>query len=289
MKSKYKYFKKVKYLDQYFINDFDDKELKSKIFKLKLAHFLKIIDKKLFEKIFGHILEALAIKLTNTANKEENQKIVKNIYKNRDKLYEMDPFNNDWMIQPSDRRIDLIDVIDLILDFNENENVNDKTLVLSDKNDKDETIIQIKTKNLNDYFDKIIDKSKSFEDQIESIKKSENLNQYCSINDFNDKELISKIFKLKFVDMSNYIDKKLFEQIFGDTLETLANKLINTTNKEENQIIIKNIKEHKKKVHEQEKSAPYDWVIQPDYQRINSIKAIKLILDFNETIQLDLV
>ena len=31
--------------------------------------------------------------------------------------------------------------------------------------------------------------------------------------------------------MSNYIDKKLFEQIFGDTLETLANKLINTTNK----------------------------------------------------------
>ena len=73
----------------------------------------------------------------------------------------MDPFNNDWMIQPSDRCIDLIDVIGLILDFNENENVNDKTLVLSDKNDKDETIIQIKTKNLNDYFDKMIDKSKS--------------------------------------------------------------------------------------------------------------------------------
>ena len=231
LKSKYNYFKKVKNLDQYFINDFDDKELKSKIFKLKLAHFLKIIDKKLFEKIFGHTLEALAIKLTNTANKEENQKIIKNIYKNRDKLYEMEPFNNDWMIQPSDRRIDLIDVIGLILDFNENENVNDITLVLSDKNDKDETMIQIKTKNLNDYFDKMVDKSKSIEDQIESIKKSENLNQYCSINNFNDKELISKIFKLKFVHMSNYIDKKLFEQIFGDTLETLGNKLINTTNK----------------------------------------------------------
>ena len=183
------------------------------------------------KKIFGHTLEALAIKLTNTANKEENQKIIKNIYKNRDKLYEMEPFNNDWMIQPSDRRIDLIDVIGLILDFNENENVNDITLVLSDKNDKDETMIQIKTKNLNDYFDKMVDKSKSIEDQIESIKKSENLNQYCSINNFNDKELISKIFKLKFVHMSNYIDKKLFEQIFGDTLETLGNKLINTTNK----------------------------------------------------------
>ena len=34
--------------------------------------------------------------------------------------------------------------------------------------------------------------------------------------------------------MSNNIDKKLFEQIFGHTLKTLANKLINTTSKEEN-------------------------------------------------------
>ena len=42
--------------------------------------------------------------------------------------------------------------------------------------------------------------------------------------------------------MSNEIDKKLFEQIFGHTLETLANKLINTTNKKENQIIVNKIK-----------------------------------------------
>ena len=41
--------------------------------------------------------------------------------------------------------------------------------------------------------------------------------------------------------MSNDIDEKLFEQIFGHTLIKLANKLINTTNKEENQIIVKNI------------------------------------------------
>ena len=32
--------------------------------------------------------------------------------------------------------------------------------------------------------------------------------------------------------MSNGTDKKLFKQIFGHTLEILANKLINTTNKE---------------------------------------------------------
>ena len=37
------------------------------------------------------------------------------------------------------------------------------------------------------------------------------------------------------------IDKKLFEQIFGHTLIKLADKLINTTSKEENQIIAKYI------------------------------------------------
>ena len=38
--------------------------------------------------------------------------------------------------------------------------------------------------------------------------------------------------------MLKIIDKKLFKTISGHTLETLANKLINTTNKE-NQIIVK--------------------------------------------------
>ena len=65
--------------------------------------------------------------------------------------------------------------------------------------------------------------------------------------------------------MSNEIEEKLFEQIFGHTLIKLADKLINTTNKEENQIIVKNINANKKKFHKQEKMAPYDWVIQPDY------------------------
>ena len=45
--------------------------------------------------------------------------------------------------------------------------------------------------------------------------------------------------------MSNDIDENLFEQIFDRKFETLANKLINTTNKEENQIIVNNINENK--------------------------------------------
>ena len=58
---------------------------------------LKIIDKKLFETIFDHALEKLANKLINTTNKEENQIIVNNINKNKDKLYEQDDLG-DWVI-----------------------------------------------------------------------------------------------------------------------------------------------------------------------------------------------
>ena len=60
-----------------------------------------IIGEKLFEQIFGYKFKILGNKLTNTTNKKENQIIVNNINKNKDKLYEMDEFN-DWVIQPSD-------------------------------------------------------------------------------------------------------------------------------------------------------------------------------------------
>ena len=53
--------------------------------------------------------------------------------------------------------------------------------------------------------------------------------------------------------MSNEIDEKLFEQIFGHKLIKLADKLINTTNKEENQIIVKNINANKIKLDENKK------------------------------------
>ena len=79
--------------------------------------------------------------------------------------------------------------------------------------------------------------------------------------------------------MSNEIDENLFEQIFGQTLETLANKLINTTNKEENQIIAKNTEKNKDKLFEMDDF--YDFVTQP--QKHSDLKyTIDLILDFNE-------
>ena len=94
-------------------------------------------------------------------------------------------------------------------------------------------------KKLNDHLDKIIDKSKSFEDQLKSIRKIKNLyDDYYYLNNFGDKELEFKMFKLRLAHLLNDIDKNLFEKMFGHTLIKLADKLINTTSKEENKITV---------------------------------------------------
>ena len=93
---------------------------------------------------------------------------------------------DDWEIKSSDQHINSKDAIDLILDFNENknedeyENKNEDEYKNKDEDYKyenecedDKTIDQSEIKKLNDYFDKIIDKSKSFEDQIKSLKKED--------------------------------------------------------------------------------------------------------------------
>ena len=139
-----------------------------------------------------------------------------------------------------------------------------------------------KKQDLHAILDEIIDKSKSFEEQIKLLKKIKGLKGYQYSNDYGDKELKFKYFKTELADMSNEIDKKLFKQIFGHTLETLANELINTTNKAENHIIVKNINESKEKLYEM--NPFYNFVIQPSDQHIILIDTIRLILDFNETI-----
>ena len=173
-----KSLKKVENLDDdYYDDDFDDKELKYKYFKIKLAHLSNEIDKKLFEQIFGHTLIKLADKLINTTNKKENQIIVRNIKKNKNIIFEKYYFD-DWVIQSINQRFNLKDAIDLILNFNENKNEyeyeNEDDYYENEyenEDDDDKTIDQNEIKKLNDYFDKIIDKSKSFEDQIKSLKK----------------------------------------------------------------------------------------------------------------------
>ena len=95
---------------------YDDKKLNLKIFKLKFAYILNVIDKKLFEEVFGHTSVTLVDKLINTTNKEENQIITKDTKKNKDKLCEKDDFNN-FVIQPRSKRIDLIHSFKNLMNF----------------------------------------------------------------------------------------------------------------------------------------------------------------------------
>ena len=57
--------------------------------------------------------------------------------------------------------------------------------------DQNETI-----KELNDDLDEIIDKSKSFEKQIESLEKLEDLKEHLPYDDYDDKELKFKSLNL---------------------------------------------------------------------------------------------
>ena len=71
---------------------------------------------------------------------------------------------------------------------------------------------QNKIKELNDHLDEIIDKSKSFEDQIKSITKVKNLNEYYDMRDYDNKELKLKILQLQIPYLSltkSYLNKYL--------------------------------------------------------------------------------
>ena len=126
----------------------------------------------------------------------------------------------------------------------------------------------------------MIDK-KSFEDQIDIFKKIEWLNDYWYIKYYEDnKETNLRTFKLKLGDVLNDVDDNLFNEIFGFTFVELADKLINTTSKEENQMFINDIKKNKDKILEEYK---FDKCVIK--QRGNLHDAVKVILEFNETIQ----
>ena len=58
------------------------------------------------------------------------------------------------------------------------------------------------------------------------------------------KETNLRLFKLKFAHIFNVVDDNLFTEAFGLTSVKLADKLINTANKEENQMIINDIEKN---------------------------------------------
>ena len=61
-----------------------------------------------------------------------------------------------------------------------------------------------------------------------------------------------KIFKAKVAYLLNELDEQLFKEVFGHTFVKLAEKLINTVDKEEeNQIITDDIEDNSRKITEQ--------------------------------------
>ena len=99
------------------------------------------------------------------------------------------------------------------------------------------------------------------------------------------KELNLKIFKAKAAYLLNDFEEQLFERIFGQTFVTLADKVINTTNKEENEIINDDIKKNRDKFYKQDDFSKN--IIQPAYKRGDLLDAVKIILEFNEVLSLD--
>ena len=214
-------------------------------YKNKIGEFKYIDIKDLANNIRNNTISEIHVKKDlNTLNKIENAEIIKNKRRTSKQKELLNLFDNSLLDAIlTDKTTKLKSQNDKILmSSNEDDELN-KTLMSSNEDDNDKMKQNNKNiiKQLSDCLDKIIDKSKSFKDQIKLIRKEKNLDEYYFINDYGDKELEFKIFKLQLAYLSNMIDKKIFKQIMGRAFETLTNKLINTTNKEENQIIVNNI------------------------------------------------
>ena len=97
------------------------------------------------------------------------------------------------------------------------------------------------------------------------------------------KETNLRLFKLKLAYVLNDVDDNLFKEIFGFTSVELADKLINATSKEENQMLINNIKENEDKMFEQDEFSKF--VVQLAHKRRDLLDTVKVILQFSETIQ----
>ena len=121
-------------------------------------------------------------------------------------------------------------------------------------------------------------------DQIDILKEIPFLSNYWYIEYYEDtKETNLRLFKLKLAHILNDVDDNLFEEIFGLTSVNLADKLINTTSKEESQMLVNDVKINRDKIFEWDENGKFE--IYPPYKRANLLDTVKAILQFSETIQ----
>ena len=140
---------------------------------------------------------------------------------------------------------------------NEDNNVNDNDNYDSDddydsNDDHDEQYYEIRQ--INRSFKKI-DETKSFEEQIDILKKLPRLHDYWYMNYYEDNK--ETLFKSKVAHVFNDVDDNLFKEIFGLTSVKLVDKLLNTTSKEENEMLINNIKKNEDKIFEQDEFSKF--------------------------------
>ena len=164
----------------------------------------------------------------------------------------------------------------------ENDNVNENENESENENKSDnEQNYQIEKIN-NDF--KKTDEAKSFKDQIDILKEIPELNDYWYMEYYEDnKEINLRLFKLKLAHILNDVDDNLFKEIFGFTSVKLADKLINTTSKEENQTLVNDIEINKNKIFEQDKYSKS--VIQLAHKRGDLLDTVKVFLQLDKTIQ----
>ena len=173
-------------------------------YKNKIGEFKYIDIKDLVNNIRNNTISEIDVKKDlNALNEIKNVEIIK--YKKRTPGHKklLNLFN------------DLLDIIltDKTLESESQEDKNEKVESRKEENededdykneneneDDDETMSQNKKKEIikekNDLLDEIIDKSKSFEEQIKSLKKIEGLKGYRPYKGFGDKERKFKYFKI---------------------------------------------------------------------------------------------
>ena len=184
------------------------------------------------------------------------------------------------LIENQEKLLSLLDDLKTIFNNNNNSNNNESDSNNKNENENDEYYYEIRQ--LNDWF-KTIDQTKSLEEQIELLKeRGEFLSEYWYVGYYHDnKELNYKIFKAKAAYVLNDIADNSFEKIFGCKFATLVDKLINTTSKEENQIIIEDIENNRDKIFEE-----YKFDKSVIKQRGNLYDAVKIILEISELLTL---
>ena len=97
------------------------------------------------------------------------------------------------------------------------------------------------------------------------------------------KETNLRLFKLKLAHIFIDVDDNLFKEIFGLISVELADKLINVISKEENMMLVNDVETNRDKIFEQDKFSKY--VIQPPHKRSDLLDTVKVILEFNKTIE----